>query len=192
MTTKILMPALSPTMEEGTLAKWLVKEGDTVSAGDILAEIETDKATMEFEAVDEGIISKILVSEGSEGIKVNSPIAILEDGGEHISDLEVSEIPNGNQTLADTKNLKPKIETSKIESISEPEWTDATKVSQKTVREALRDAMAEEMRLDEKFFLWEKRLLNTKGHIKSAKVYLKNSAQKESLTRQLLNMALLA
>ena len=77
MTTEILMPALSPTMEEGTLAKWLVKEGDTVSAGDILAEIETDKATMEFEAVDEGTISKILVSEGSEGIKVNSPIAIF-------------------------------------------------------------------------------------------------------------------
>ena len=84
MTTEILMPALSPTMEEGTLAKWLVKEGDTVSAGDILAEIETDKATMEFEAVDEGTISKILVSEGSEGIKVNSPIAILENGGENI------------------------------------------------------------------------------------------------------------
>ena len=71
MTSEILMPALSPTMEEGTLAKWLVKEGDSVSAGDILAEIETDKATMEFEAVDEGTIGKILVSEGSEGIKVN-------------------------------------------------------------------------------------------------------------------------
>ena len=79
MTSEILMPALSPTMEEGTLAKWLVKEGDSVSAGDILAEIETDKATMEFEAVDEGTIGKILVSEGSEGIKVNSPIAILID-----------------------------------------------------------------------------------------------------------------
>ena len=84
MTTEILMPALSPTMEEGTLAKWLVKEGDTVSAGDILAEIETDKATMEFEAVDEGTISKILVSEGSEGIQVNSPIAILANDGENI------------------------------------------------------------------------------------------------------------
>ena len=85
MTTEILMPALSPTMEEGTLAKWLVKEGDTVSSGDILAEIETDKATMEFEAVDEGTIEKILVSEGSEGIKVNSPIAILIDDGEKIT-----------------------------------------------------------------------------------------------------------
>ena len=77
MTTEILMPALSPTMEEGTLAKWFVKEGDKIAAGDILAEIETDKATMEFEAVDEGTITKLLVSEGSEGIKVNSPIAIL-------------------------------------------------------------------------------------------------------------------
>ena len=86
MTTEILMPALSPTMEEGTLAKWLVKEGDTVSSGDILAEIETDKATMEFEAVDEGTIEKILVSEGSEGIKVNSPIAILIDDGEKIAE----------------------------------------------------------------------------------------------------------
>ena len=104
MTTEILMPALSPTMEEGTLAKWLVKEGDAVSAGDILAEIETDKATMEFEAVDEGTISKILVSEGSEGIKVNSPIAILADDGENISNLEVSDISKEKQVLADTKN----------------------------------------------------------------------------------------
>jgi pyruvate dehydrogenase E1 component beta subunit len=84
MATEILMPALSPTMEEGTLAKWLVKEGDTVSAGDILAEIETDKATMEFEAVDEGIIGKILVAEGTEGVKVNSPIAILVEEGEDV------------------------------------------------------------------------------------------------------------
>ena len=153
MTTEILMPALSPTMEEGTLAKWLVKEGDTVSAGDILAEIETDKATMEFEAVDEGTISKILVSEGSEGIKVNSPIAILADDGENISNLEVSDISKEKQVPADTKNSESKVKTSIIEAISEPEWTDATKVSQQTVREALRDAMAEEMRRDEKVFL---------------------------------------
>ena len=91
MTSEILMPALSPTMEEGTLAKWLVKEGDSVSAGDILAEIETDKATMEFEAVDEGTIGKILVSEGSEGIKVNSPIAVLIEDGEKISEKEILE-----------------------------------------------------------------------------------------------------
>ena len=85
MATEILMPALSPTMEEGTLAKWLVKEGDEVSSGDILAEIETDKATMEFEAVDEGTIGKILIEEGTEGVKVNTPIAVLLEEGEDAS-----------------------------------------------------------------------------------------------------------
>ena len=85
MATEILMPALSPTMEEGTLAKWLVKEGDTVQSGDLLAEIETDKATMEFEAVDEGVIGKLLVAEGTEGVKVNTPIAIVGDEGEDMS-----------------------------------------------------------------------------------------------------------
>ncbi|MEL7165084.1 MAG: pyruvate dehydrogenase complex dihydrolipoamide acetyltransferase [Pseudomonadota bacterium] len=87
MPTEILMPALSPTMEEGTLAKWLVKEGDTVSSGDLLAEIETDKATMEFEAVDEGIVGKILVAEGTEGVKVNAPIAVLLEDGESADDI---------------------------------------------------------------------------------------------------------
>ncbi|PJE34551.1 pyruvate dehydrogenase complex dihydrolipoamide acetyltransferase, partial [Pseudooceanicola lipolyticus] len=93
MPTEILMPALSPTMEEGTLAKWLVKEGDTVSSGDLLAEIETDKATMEFEAVDEGTIGKILVSEGSEGVKVNTPIAVLLAEGESADDIGTSPAP---------------------------------------------------------------------------------------------------
>ncbi|WP_288939565.1 pyruvate dehydrogenase complex dihydrolipoamide acetyltransferase [uncultured Roseovarius sp.] len=87
MPTEILMPALSPTMEEGTLAKWLVKEGDTVSSGDLLAEIETDKATMEFEAVDEGTIGKILIAEGTEGVKVNTPIAVLLEEGESAEDI---------------------------------------------------------------------------------------------------------
>ncbi len=94
MPTEILMPALSPTMEEGTLAKWLVKEGDTVSSGDLLAEIETDKATMEFEAVDEGVIGKILIAEGTEAVKVNTPIAVLLDEGESADDIgEVSAAP---------------------------------------------------------------------------------------------------
>ena len=84
--TDILMPALSPTMEEGTLAKWLVKEGDEVASGDILAEIETDKATMEFEAVDEGTIGKIVVAEGTEGVKVNAVIAILAEEGEDVGE----------------------------------------------------------------------------------------------------------
>src|SRR5690348_14834875 len=90
MATNILMPALSPTMEEGKLAKWLVKEGDTVKSGTILAEIETDKATMEFEAVDEGKIGKILVPEGSEGVKVNAPIAVLLDEGESADAVNIS------------------------------------------------------------------------------------------------------
>ena len=87
MPIKVLMPALSPTMTEGTLAKWLVKEGDTVTSGMIIAEIETDKATMEFEAVDEGVIGKILVAEGSEGVKVNTPIAVLVEEGESADDI---------------------------------------------------------------------------------------------------------
>ncbi|TMM54321.1 pyruvate dehydrogenase complex dihydrolipoamide acetyltransferase [Sulfitobacter sabulilitoris] len=93
MPTEILMPALSPTMEEGTLAKWLVKEGDTVSSGDLLAEIETDKATMEFEAVDEGTIGKILIAEGTEGVKVNTAIAVLLEEGESADDIETSAAP---------------------------------------------------------------------------------------------------
>ncbi|MGR3373512.1 pyruvate dehydrogenase complex dihydrolipoamide acetyltransferase [Pseudooceanicola nanhaiensis] len=93
MPTEILMPALSPTMEEGTLAKWLVKEGDTVSSGDLLAEIETDKATMEFEAVDEGVIGKILVAEGTEGVKVNQPIAVLLEEGESADDIGETAAP---------------------------------------------------------------------------------------------------
>ena len=88
MTIKILMPALSPTMEEGTLAKWMVKEGDNVQSGDIMAEIETDKATMEFEAVDEGIIGKILIPEGTENVSVNTAIALLLEDGEDVSALE--------------------------------------------------------------------------------------------------------
>ncbi len=93
MPTEILMPALSPTMEEGTLAKWLVKEGDTVSSGDLLAEIETDKATMEFEAVDEGIVGKLLIAEGTEGVKVNTPIAVLLEEGESASDIGSASAP---------------------------------------------------------------------------------------------------
>ena len=93
MPTEILMPALSPTMEEGTLAKWLVKEGDTVSSGDLLAEIETDKATMEFEAVDEGTVGKILVPDGTEGVKVNTPIAVLLEEGESAGDISASPAP---------------------------------------------------------------------------------------------------
>ncbi|MEY8883287.1 pyruvate dehydrogenase complex dihydrolipoamide acetyltransferase [Donghicola sp. XS_ASV15] len=106
MPTEILMPALSPTMEEGTLAKWLVKEGDTVNSGDLLAEIETDKATMEFEAVDEGVVGKILIAEGTEGVKVNSPIAVLLAEGESADDIGAApaaapaEAPKAEETKA--------------------------------------------------------------------------------------------
>jgi len=93
MPIEILMPALSPTMEEGTLAKWLVKEGDTVASGDLLAEIETDKATMEFEAVDEGVIGKLLIAEGSEGVKVNTVIAVLLEEGESADDIAAASAP---------------------------------------------------------------------------------------------------
>jgi len=107
MPTEILMPALSPTMEEGTLAKWLVKEGDTVSSGDLLAEIETDKATMEFEAVDEGVVGKILIEEGSEGVKVNTPIAVLLEEGESADDIGAASKP----AATDTAKEAPKAET---------------------------------------------------------------------------------
>jgi pyruvate dehydrogenase E2 component (dihydrolipoamide acetyltransferase) len=108
MPTEILMPALSPTMEEGTLAKWLVKEGDEVKSGDILAEIETDKATMEFEAVDEGTVGKILVEEGSAGVKVNTPIAVLLEEGESADD-----IGNVSSPKADTPKTDPSAEAPK-------------------------------------------------------------------------------
>jgi len=101
MPIEILMPALSPTMEEGTLAKWLVKEGDTVQSGDLLAEIETDKATMEFEAVDDGVIGKILIAEGSEGVKVNTAIAVLLEDGETAADIGTASTPAPEATPAD-------------------------------------------------------------------------------------------
>ena len=178
MTSEILMPALSPTMEEGTLAKWLVKEGDSVSAGDILAEIETDKATMEFEAVDEGIIGKILVSEGSEGIKVNSPIAILIEDGEKISEKEILEASHQDVVSADTNTVEPKSRPATTELVMETEWTDATKVKQQTVREALRDAMAEELRRDETVFLMGEEVAEYQGAYKVSQGLLEEFGSK--------------
>jgi len=178
MTSEILMPALSPTMEEGTLAKWLVKEGDSVSAGDILAEIETDKATMEFEAVDEGIIGKILVSEGSEGIKVNSPIAVLIEDGEKISEKEILEASHQDVVSADTNTVEPKSRPATTELVIETEWTDATKVKQQTVREALRDAMAEELRRDETVFLMGEEVAEYQGAYKVSQGLLEEFGSK--------------
>ncbi len=159
MATEILMPALSPTMEEGTLAKWLVSEGDTVTSGDILAEIETDKATMEFEAVDEGIVGRILVPEGSEGVRVNTPIAILIDEGESADDIATpARTPPGvaKATPAPQPAAPAPVSTMAGEvpwPLNAPDWPDGTAMKAQTVREALRDAMAEEMRADEDVFL---------------------------------------
>ena len=161
MATEILMPALSPTMEEGTLAKWLVKEGDTVSSGDIIAEIETDKATMEFEAVDEGTIGKILIEEGTEGVKVNTPIAVLLEEGESADDIASSKAAPAEAKAAETPDTddEKSDDTSGAEGHKAPEpdvtpdWPEGTTIKQQTVREALRDGMAEEMRRDDTVFL---------------------------------------
>ncbi|MCC5974707.1 MAG: pyruvate dehydrogenase complex E1 component subunit beta [Rubellimicrobium sp.] len=157
MAIEILMPALSPTMEEGTLAKWLVKEGDTVKSGDILAEIETDKATMEFEAVDEGVIGEILVPEGTEGVKVNTAIATLlaegeEKGAAPAKPAEAKAEAPGQATPAPAA---PATAAPKAEPKTDltPDWPEGTETKTMTVREALREAMAEEMRRDETVFL---------------------------------------
>ncbi|MCC5988675.1 MAG: pyruvate dehydrogenase complex E1 component subunit beta [Pararhodobacter sp.] len=166
MPTEILMPALSPTMEEGTLAKWLVEEGDSVAAGDILAEIETDKATMEFEAVDEGTIGKILVEAGSEGVKVNTPIAVLLEEGESADDIETAAAkPEAGTADAGAEEApKPQAERAAEAPAAakaaqpaayapEPDWPEGTEMKSMTVREALREALAEEMRRDDAVFL---------------------------------------
>ena len=151
MAVEILMPALSPTMEEGTLAKWMVKEGDTVSSGDILAEIETDKATMEFEAVDEGVMGKILIAEGTESVKVNTVIAIMVEEGEDVPDAE----PAAKAKAPEAVPEKAPAVAAPVAPVADttPDWGDDVEVKQTTVREALRDAMAEEMRRDEDVFL---------------------------------------
>jgi pyruvate dehydrogenase E1 component beta subunit len=182
MPIDILMPALSPTMEEGTLAKWLKKEGDAVAPGDVIAEIETDKATMEVEAVDEGRIGKILVEAGTEGVKVNTPIAVLLQEGEDDSAIETGgkAAPREDkdaekaQAAEGTKGRRPDgpgdpvhdMEARKvpgegkvhpqpkaIDVAGDPDIPEGTEMVSMTVREALRDAMAEEMRRDETVFI---------------------------------------
>ncbi|SEK38087.1 pyruvate dehydrogenase complex E1 component subunit beta [Pacificibacter marinus] len=160
MAIELLMPALSPTMEEGTLAKWLVKEGDTVKSGDIIAEIETDKATMEFEAVDEGIMGKILVAEGTEGVKVNAAIAILVEEGEDASNLSASEPAAAPAAAAPAAvedapaaSVPAKAAAPIVSKAVEPDYPEGTEMKSTTVREAIRDAMSEEMRADENVFL---------------------------------------
>jgi pyruvate dehydrogenase E1 component beta subunit len=153
MATQILMPALSPTMEEGTLAKWLVKEGDAVKSGQIMAEIETDKATMEFEAVDEGIVGKILVAEGTANVKVNTAIAVLVEEGESV-DAAVAPAPAAAQPAsAPAAAATPVAAPVAVVSNASPDWPEGTPMKTMTVREALREAMAEEMRANELVYL---------------------------------------
>ena len=174
MATEILMPALSPTMEEGTLAKWLVKEGDEVNSGDILAEIETDKATMEFEAVDEGTIGKILIEEGTEGVKVNTPIAVLLEEGEDASDIENATSPaaaSGDDEAEEDDKSEEKAPAKAAapaapEPDASPDWPEGTEMKTMTVREAINSAIAEEMRNDDTVFIMGEEVAEYQGAYK--------------------------
>ena len=187
MPTDILMPALSPTMEEGKLAKWLVKEGDAVAPGDVIAEIETDKATMEVEAVDEGKIGKILVPEGTEGVKVNTPIAALIGEDEDASAISATPEPEAEAAKDEPKEseqpgpdaatngvsqptTKAKAETApaapQFKAEADPEIPEGTEMVTITVREALRDAMAEEMRRDPDVFVMGEEVAEYQGAYK--------------------------
>ena len=177
--TDILMPALSPTMEEGTLTKWHIKAGDTVSAGDVIAEIETDKATMEVEAVDEGEVLEILVAEGSEGVKVNTPIARLsgDDGAAAPApeapkaEAKAEDAPGTEGAPADAP-VKPKTE------LKDPEIPADAKLVKTTIRDALRDAMAEEMRRDENVFLIGEEVAQYQGAYKVSRELLQEFGDK--------------
>ncbi len=180
MPTNILMPALSPTMEEGTLAKWLVKEGDTVAPGDVIAEIETDKATMEVEAVDEGTIGKILIQEGAENVKVNTVIAALLGEGESADDIDTSapaseaESTDENagddaeDSSEDDKSEKKPDAAEKPEFVpaADPDLPEGVEMVEMTVRQALNEALAEEMRADETVFMMGEEIAQYEGAYK--------------------------
>lgn len=178
MALELKMPALSPTMEEGTLARWLVKEGDEVSAGDILAEIETDKATMEFEAVDEGRIGRILVAEGTENVKVGEVIATMAgEGGDAAeppaAETETTEAPEAQQKAAESEAPAPaNVEGGAAQLAADakpahnPEVPAGVAMKTVTVREALRDAMAEEMRRDDRVFVMGEEVAQYQGAYK--------------------------
>ena len=153
MATEVLMPALSPTMEEGTLAKWLVKEGDKVKSGQIIAEIETDKATMEFEAVDEGTVGKILVEAGTAGVKVNTPIAVMIEDGEAYAAKAAAPVAAPPAPVQSPSAVAEVAAPVAVVSKASPDWAAGTPMKTMTVREALREAMAEEMRANQNVFL---------------------------------------
>jgi len=181
--TDILMPALSPTMEEGTLAKWLVKEGDTVKAGDVIAEIETDKATMEVEAVDEGVIESIVVPAGSENVKVNTLIAKLKGEGEGEA---ASPAPAAAPAVAEAAPAPAPVAVaapaggpiSAASTFADPEIPEGTPLKKITVRDALRDAMAEEMRRDDRVFLMGEEVAQYQGAYKVSRDLLQEFGDK--------------
>ncbi len=165
MSVQILMPALSPTMTEGKLAKWLVKEGDKVQTGKVIAEIETDKATMEMEAVDEGVMGKILVPEGTEGVAVNVPIAVLLEEGESASSIKAAPSKPAEKAPAEAKAPAAPAAPAPAAVARQPEpYAQGGKVQ--TVRDALRDAMAEEMRADDRVFLMGEEVAEYQGAYK--------------------------
>lgn len=178
MTVKVLMPALSPTMEEGTLTKWHVKVGDEVKSGDVIAEIETDKATMEVEAAEDGTVAKILIDEGTENVKVNEVIALLAGEDEEISAADAEDAPTkdtapktrpgqGEVTSRESgEKTKTERERPKVEVKSDPNIPEGTEFVTQTVREALRDAMAEEMRRDDKVFIMGEEVAQYEGAYK--------------------------
>ncbi len=177
MPTNILMPALSPTMEKGNLAKWLKKEGDTIKSGDIIAEIETDKATMEVEASDEGTLGKILVAEGTQDVAVNTPIAVILNDGENASSIKAAQ-PAAAQKAAES--APPAAATAEVpapkadkapaapvtETAVDPDIPEGTEMVTMTMREALRDAMAEEMRRDGDVFVMGEEVAEYQGAYK--------------------------
>ena len=180
MAIDILMPALSPTMEEGTLAKWLVSEGDTIKSGDILAEIETDKATMEFEAVDDGVIGQLLVTEGTASVSVNSVIAILLQDDETMSDVKQEhspQMPVKTEVLPEPILQKTPSSPENI-NIVEQILPQGTKFKTQTVREAIRDAMSEEMRNDQSVYLIGEEVAEYEGAYKISQGMLEEFGSK--------------
>jgi len=175
MPIEILMPALSPTMEEGNLSEWLKNEGDKVAPGDVIAEIETDKATMEVEAVDEGTLGKILIAAGSEGVKVNTPIAMLLQDGESAGDIgkaaapakaEAPAVAEPAPAPAEKLAAAPVAAAPKAQIAADPDIPAGTEMVSTTVREALRDAMAEEMRRDADVFVMGEEVAEYQGAYK--------------------------
>ena len=166
MAIELKMPALSPTMEEGTLAKWLVKEGDMVKSGDILAEIETDKATMEFEAVDEGVIGQILVPEGTEGVKVGAVIAVIGGGAGDVAAVAPAAVQKAVESETPAASAAVVAQPAPAPRKADPAIPAGTNMKVSTVREALRDAMAEEMRRDDRVFVMGEEVAEYQGAYK--------------------------